>query len=627
MKRLRRRYALIILVVAIFAAGVGAWLAYEHLAAGRSPAEQAAVATGAPPTFKSQDDAVQLHVPDGAMTPGTQVDFAPLGPDVTNDFNRVARGVVAASTPIDIQVTRGFLSPEKTSVTLHYSPALFPAGSADQQVGMAVFDDTLQSWIPLMDAKVDPAAHTVTATGPHFSRFIAMVLDKAKAAVDLGGKVIQTVIDVHTTVSIWLLQLASKVTELFVKDLFGIPPKLACRPTTNAVVAKPTSLANFLGACTQTGSGKDVTVRLRNGFAFPLRTAELPAGTTQRDSDIRNNGEDLVNLVRNFYWAGRHKAVLAGTSIGSVTATTDLTRSATVKMDIDGDAIAFDMVLAVLTIVAPEVGVTKSAVKAGAASLAKGTGAIVKGEKAASWLETVQNALDCVIHAKHVDTSKAFTKEGISAQADVAYGCLNSAMDALHLKSALADLIGQVKVIPEVIETVLYPIAGDLANQLGLYTQGPPSVLLTRNQDQIDSTFVGHWWVHGATLDITKSGSGQLQWNAGPCESATASMSQLCSGNATIKFQPGQNGQITGTYTKVWYTDSGGHTMPSSGSYVSTDIEVNGTFWMKRNDPHTLITGGSNTGDSNGPGNPYFCDEYAAQHNTGGSSQYGICGA
>ncbi|MGW4529213.1 hypothetical protein [Amycolatopsis sp. NPDC004378] len=184
-----------------------------------------------------------------------------------------------------------------------------------------------------------------------------------------------------------------------------------------------------------------------------------------------------------------------------------------------------------------------------------------------------------------------------------------------------------MKVFPEVIETVLYPIASDLANQLGLYTQGPPSILLTRNQDQIDNTFVGHWMVHSATLDITKSGSGQLMWNAGPCESATASISQLCGGNATIKFRPGQTGQIIGTYTKVWYTDSGGHAIPSSGPYVSTDIKVNGTFWMKRNDPHPMITGGGSADDHDSPGNPYFCDEYAGQHNVGGDSQYGICGA
>ncbi len=137
--------------------------------------------------------------------------------------------------------------------------------------------------------------------------------------------------------------------------------------------------------------------------------------------------------------------------------------------------------------------------------------------------------------------------------------------------------------------------------------------------------FVGHWAVHGLTMDIRKDGTGSIQWNAGPCDSATSSVSRMCSGNATVKFTSTGAEQLTGTYTKVWYTDSGGNTV-TNYAYASSESQPGQRFTLKRNDEHTLIASGGSADDPDGPGNPYLCDAYAIQHNVGGE-KYDICGA
>lgn len=618
--------ALAVVIIVLVTGGLSWYFKYPSQWYGKNKQEVPVVQAipEAPPTFQSADGSAQLRVPNGAMEPETKVAFTPLEPDMVADLNKTARGVIAAGTSVDIKATQGALAPEKVQITLRYDPTLIPQGLSDRQVGMMVFDETLQSWVPLMDAKVDPVSHTVTAIAPHFSWFSTVVLDPLKSAVDVAGKVVQTVIDIRTSVDDWFKDLSLHVVGEFVKDLFGIPDDLSCKTPVSDVTVKTVSQLDLLKACTQKGDGKDVTVILRNGFAFPMRTEKLPAGIAVRASDVWRNGDDLANLVRNWYWSSHNQVVLNGSVNGSVTATADLKSSATVKMTMDDMAIPFDMAMALLVAIAPEASVAKSAVKSSVESVAKGGAAIANAGKALGWMQAAQGVADCLINAAHVDASKVFTKDGIGEQANAVYGCLGTAMDKLHLKGALDDLIGEVKIFPETVATIMYPVINNIGQQLGLIKQEWPTAVVTR-QTQSDSTFVGHWVVHGLTMDINKDGTGGIQWNAGPCESSTASVSQLCSGNATIKFTSGPNGTLRGTYTKVWYTDSGGNTI-TNYPYASSGYQVGQGFTLKRNDPHTLIASGGSADDPDGPGNPYLCDQYAMARNVGGSP-YSICGA
>ncbi|WP_409492827.1 hypothetical protein [Amycolatopsis sp. cmx-11-12] len=81
----------------------------------------------------------------------------------------------------------------------------------------------------------------------------------------------------------------------------------------------------------------------------------------------------------------------------------------------------------------------------------------------------------------------------------------------------------------------------------------------------------------------------------------------------------------TGTYTKIWYTDSGGNTV-TNYAYADSSFQAGQSFTLKRNDEHTLIASRGSADDPDGPGNPYLCDAYAMQHNVGGEP-YDICGA
>jgi hypothetical protein len=108
-------------------------------------------------------------------------------------------------------------------------------------------------------------------------------------------------------------------------------------------------------------------------------------------------------------------------------------------------------------------------------------------------------------------------------------------------------------------------------------------------------------------------------WNAGPCATPDNEYN-MCLGHATLKFKVTGPDQMTGTYTKVWYTTDAGGPAPDT-LFVDDTIVAGKSFTVKRHDAHTLITSG--TGGDDGPGNPYLCDDYAEQHN---DSEYQLCG-
>lgn len=136
---------------------------------------------------------------------------------------------------------------------------------------------------------------------------------------------------------------------------------------------------------------------------------------------------------------------------------------------------------------------------------------------------------------------------------------------------------------------------------------------------ELDSRYVGKWWVHGSTLNINKNGTGTNTWNAGPCSNPVIEY-EMCLGNAALKFKPGPNGQLIGTYTKVWYTGDRNRVV-NDEEYDLSDELTGTSFVVKQVERDVLITSGaSDPDDPNGPGNPYLC-------RIGSSDPQGRCGA
>lgn len=608
-----KRLWVLAIVVVVALGAVGSWLVYRHFTNSTSPAA-AAPPAGRRPTFESPDHTVKLMVPDDAMAPDTEVSFTPTA-DAAGDLNASMRGVKAAGFPEEVHVAKGSLAPDKVTMTLAYNPQLIPEGLSDKQVGLAIFDPYLDGWVPVLDAKADPKTQTVTAVAPHFSLVSAIVLDPAKAVVNVAGKTIKTVIDGGTSIAQWFANLVKDLTEALVNDLLGIAPPLdpKCAPPSSDVTVTAKSLLNRVGACAHPGDGKDVTVWLRNGYAFPMRIEKLPSGMVQRLGDIWNSGEDVVSLVRSAFWAKLGQAMLSGAALGSVTATSNMKTSVDLTMDLDDDAVAFDIALAFLMVVAPGQAALKGAVKQSAEAALKGATVTVEAMKPSAWVGEAFGALDCIIKQAHATPpTDMYSHEGIKAAADVVYACLTDLLKQLNLKGALLDLLGVVKVLPETIESVVYRLGGALVEQMSSYKQEKPTVTVQRIQNQIDKTFVGPWQVHGTSLVINADGSASEDWNDGPC-TQSVSETRLCQGNATIRFRSGPDNKIIGVYARVWYASEGGPA-PAEHQPSDTDPKVGDTFWLVRNDAHTLRIGWDDPSKQNLPGNPYFCDQYAEYH-------------
>jgi hypothetical protein len=502
MSRAKRSTIILAVTALVVVGGAGGWLIYQSV----NEANPASGTARQEPTFRSSDGTTRIRVPPDAMSPNTTVTFTPIA-DQTPGLNATLRGARAAGTPVDIHVTTGSLEPNRSTVTLTYDPAFIPVGLTAKQVGLAVFDPNLDSWIPLLDAKADPTTHTVSAIAPHFSWFSTIVLDPAKAVVNIAGKAIHTVIDAGTTIARWTGDLLKELTHALVNDLLGIAPDLACEPASPDVTVSTASTLDRLSGCAQSGPDQDTTIRLRNGYAFPMRLDKLPSGMSLRRTDIWNDGEDVVNLVRNAFWSTQGRMVLSGASVGTVTAAPDFRDSATLTMDLDSDAVAFDMALAFLMVIAPEQTAVKPAVKAAAESALKGT--VTKGEpmNPSAWVREAFGALDCIIKEAHTEApADVYSSKGIRAAADVVYQCLSDVLKQLNLKGALVDLLGVVKVLPETVETVLYGLGGAMAEQLGELTQHKPTATVERHDNTIRFDGIGAMTLSMTAADLHARG-------------------------------------------------------------------------------------------------------------------------
>lgn len=135
-------------------------------------------------------------------------------------------------------------------------------------------------------------------------------------------------------------------------------------------------------------------------------------------------------------------------------------------------------------------------------------------------------------------------------------------------------------------------------------------------------SFAGTWTVHGSQLVIRPDGTGDLTWNGGPCQDPNAVEDvSLCEGHSHVTFTPTGDGRLMGTYGAVSFTanDTGKPKPPPPGEWPSGGQ----TFYLRHYEKdHNLLVSSNGTGTR--PGNPYFCDQYAENHN---DSTYQLCGA
>jgi|GEM_PF-2973797 len=597
------------------------------------------------PTFSNNDGKVLVKVPPLGMDKGTEVTFG-YRPELTAKMNNGQLPLKAISKPVNIEPRNGALKPDRVAVTIQYKPSLIPEGLTADQVGMAVFDENLGTWVPILNAKADAKTNTVTAIAPHFSEFLAFVLDPLKKAFEIGGMAVKTAINASISVQSWFNGLVNEIAGNLLKDLFGQVDPLTCDPASKRIEATATSP---LKVCTK-AAGKNDRLHISNGFAFPLLTSELPTGIKLEQDDLGNNGSDTASLIRSIYWGSKNKAYISGASHATVTVTGEMQKNATITMELDDEAIAFDVALAVFTVFAPTSAAVKSGIKLGMDAVVKGQNiANIVGDGAA-WFESIHNTLDCITNASQKSfeaklgmepVDQMFTDEGYEDAADLAYGCLSKIMEKLNLKGALAELLDSIKVIPEVLSSAAYVTAGalldSLPEQFDSIKQKPVTTTVTRlgtapKQPQAKPTapksslkdvarFANTWHVANGSLTVKKDGTGQFTLNGFclPDDPGLADF-QACTVRIPMSYKDTGSGSIYGYYgTPVARSARDGQNNKVVRMAPSDLAKYSGKRLELAQSTNKHIVGVSPEGS-----NPiWFCDKYAhlaAQdaRNTGG---------
>lgn len=533
------------------------------------------------PTFSNDDGKVMLKVPTMGMEKGTKVSFD-YRPERAASMNNGQLPLKAISQPVDVTPERGALKPDRVAVTLEYDPSLIPEGLTADQVGMAVFDENLDTWVPILNAKADAETNTVTAIAPHFSEFLAFVLEPLEQAFKIGSMAVETAINASISVQSWFNGLVNELAGNLVKDLFGQVDPLNCDPASTRVKGTATSSFDLLKVCTKPANDND-RLHISNGFAFPLLTSELPTGIKLEQDDLGNNGDDTAAMIRSVYWASKNKAYISGASHTSVTVTGEMQKNATIEMELDDEAIAFDIALAALTVLAPPSAAAKSGIKLGLDAALKGQDiAGIVGDGAA-WFQSVNNTLDCIANASQGSfeaklgmepVDQMFTDEGYEDAADLAHGCLGKILEQLNLKGALAELLSSIKVIPEVLSSAAYVTAGalleSLPTQFDNIKQQPVTATVTRVEaapEQPEPSpsqakpetppvslkdverFAGTWRQANGSLTVNKDGTGQFTVNGFclPDDPGLADF-QACTVQIPVQYEDTGTGAIYGYF-------------------------------------------------------------------------------
>lgn len=528
------------------------------------------------PEFRAQDGSVLLDYADNAVPSNAEVTLTPDNKFRASIDDNPRLAFKAIGTPVDIAFKDGTrnlsdqVASDKVTVTLKYNPKDIPKGLNSQQVGMAVYDESLDSWVPILNAKADPRTNTITARAPHFSWFSVFVLDPLQKTVEAAGKTIQSTVNNTMTVADWLWQVVQRLASELARDLTGTPPELKCDSASKHVSVTVTSPLDKVKGCMQPAGGND-RLRISNGFAFPMLTDELPYGIKLEEQDVWDNGDNLPDMIRSMYWTSQNRAYVSGAEISSVTVTSDMDDKREIKMDLDSDALAFDIGFAVLSFLAPQASPAKQAVKSAIQGIIK-NGSINKAEldAASSWVSQSYDYADCVAGSSHDLDDHPFSNDATQDAANVAHSCLSSLFNGINLEGALAELLSNLKVIPGIIQSVLYAggaaILDTLPQQFDSIKVKAPLATVTRNgsapaaptqeakpKDTPKPTppkaqkvnvgkFAGKWRSTNTVLTINKDGTG-LYTRATFCEEPI-----ICDLKVPVTFEAGPHGGLLGVY-------------------------------------------------------------------------------
>lgn len=485
-----------ILVIALLGAGLGVagTLGYQWYQ--KNYNQPVSVEYPENPDYTSKDGSVLLDNVDAADLGDVAVDVKPDKKAASSINESPQLALKAISTPTDISFYKDTklvedVPSDTITVTLKYDPKSIPKGFNSRQVGMVVYDQTLDSWVPILNAVADPATNTVTARAPHFSWFSAVVLDPLQKMVEAAGKTIQSTVTNVTTVADWFGQTAWQLAGALWDDVTGTPPALKCDSTSKKVQVATTSTDNKLKGCMQS-SGDNDRLKLSNGYAFPMLTDKLPEGVTLTEQDTWDNGANLPDMIRSLYWTSQNRAYVSGAEISSVTVTPEMQQSATINMKLDSDALAFDIGIAALSLVAPEAAPAKKAVKSSLEAVIK-TGHVDKAtlDAANSWVAQSYDYADCVAGASHDLGEQPFSDSSVNTASSVAHDCLSTLFSKINLKGAMAELLSDLKVIPGILQSMFY---------------GTSAALLESLPKQFDSIKA-----HNPTATVTRSGSAPKQ--------------------------------------------------------------------------------------------------------------------
>ncbi|MUL63878.1 hypothetical protein BOO86_05325 [Mycobacterium sp. CBMA 234] len=151
------------------------------------------------------------------------------------------------------------------------------------------------------------------------------------------------------------------------------------------------------------------------------------------------------------------------------------------------------------------------------------------------------------------------------------------------------------------------------ARQPGPSIGATPSSAVPSHTTTASTTFVGHWHVHGAVLDITPTTATITEGGAHPCSHGSQ---RLCRETDDLRVVSGDDKELTLQVTAVRYTDDSGasvpnQTLPAVGDSMRLDWQAPGLLKT------TILQGFPGSSD----GNPYWCGAGISQANSE------LCGA
>ncbi|WP_159049425.1 hypothetical protein [Streptomyces sp. NRRL WC-3618] len=489
-------------------------------------------AEGGEVSGKAGGQDVTVTVPREGARNGTEVEFQER-PKVDTGLTDKHLGVAGLGAPVEISTTRGALTQGR--VSLSYDSGKLPRGVTAKQIGIMVFDSDLGAWFPLLDAEADPRTHRVTGTAPHFSLFRTFFVEPGEKLLHMAGREIKLTVDAGTSVMGYFQKLITASAVAIVKDLFAVPPALNCDKPSATVVAEASTAVgdNSFSACAD-GDGKEVTLNMVNGVAYPIRLDRLPSGVTITGRDVLLGSGDSITVIRNVIWMTQGQKVIAGAKAGSVTVNEKMT-TARLHGHMDGSAVAVDVLLGTLLAFMPALSADKKwiegiaqkavnspSVKDGGAGLARATRMTVDDASTSRKVEgqpdvvsqfaTLMGAGDCLLDSKDALSENGSAKERFESAVKAAQTCAKLALGQFKATEVIPALLDSLKLVPEIVQAQIAGISNVLTG--GKHKLTSVFVDLSRfdSRATLKGNYQGTWQAHRRKIIIDEDGSGRYNW-------------------------------------------------------------------------------------------------------------------